>query len=126
MEKQLILAVDDEAGNLQLLVHILGDDYRLLCAKEGERALALARDKQPLLILLDIVMPGIDGYTVCRRLKADPATAAIPVLFVTSRSAQSDESQGLACGAAGYIDKPVNPELLRAAIREQLDKCVPD
>lgn len=119
-DKQLILAVDDEAGNLQLLHQILGDDYRLLLAKDGERALALARDKQPALILLDVVMPGLDGYEICRRLKADAATAAIPVIFVTSSDSSDDEQRGLACGAADYISKPASPPIVQARVRTHL------
>ncbi|RFP18728.1 MULTISPECIES: two-component system response regulator [unclassified Duganella] len=119
-EKQLILAVDDEAGNLQLLHQILGDDYRLLLAKDGERALALARDKRPALILLDVVMPGLGGYEICERLKADPATAAIPVVFVTSMGDTDDELRGFRCGAVDYISKPVSPPIVQARVRTHL------
>ena len=120
MEKQLILAVDDEAGNLQLLHQILGDDYRLLLAKDGERALTLARDKLPALILLDVVMPGLGGYEICQRLKADPVTAAIPVIFVTSQSDVEDELSGFSCGAVDYISKPVSPPIVQARVRIHL------
>ena len=120
MGKQLILAVDDEAGNLQLLHQILGEDYRLLCAKDGERALALARDKRPDLILLDVVMPGLGGYEICRSLKNDPATAAIPVIFVTSQSDTEDELRGFGCGAVDYISKPVSPPIVQARVRTHL------
>jgi len=80
----LILAVDDEASNLQLLRQILQDQYRLLFAKDGARALELARQEHPDLILLDVMMPGMTGHEACRMLKADPATAGIPVIFVTA------------------------------------------
>jgi putative two-component system response regulator len=120
MDKQLILAVDDESGNLRMLSVILGDTYRVLCAKDGERALALARDMQPELILLDVVMPELDGYEVCRRLKADPATAAIPVIFVTSQGETADEVRGFACGAVDYIGKPVSPPIVQARVRTHL------
>jgi len=120
MDKKLILAVDDEAGNLQLLHQILGDDYRLLLAKDGERALVLAREKMPALILLDVVMPGLGGYDVCRRLKADPATAGIPVIFVTSQSDVADEVLGFGCGAVDYISKPVSPPIVQARVRTHL------
>ena len=120
MDQQLILAVDDEAGNLQLLHQILGQDYRLLLAKDGERALALARDKRPALILLDVVMPGLGGYEICQRLKADPATAAIPVIFVTSCDQADDELRGFGCGAVDYISKPVSPPIVQARVRTHL------
>ena len=120
MDKQLILAVDDEAGNLKILTEILGDEYRLLVTRDGERALALAREHQPALILLDVVMPGLGGHDVCRRLKADPATAAIPVVFVTSRGETEDEVLGFECGAVDYISKPVSPPIVQARVRTHL------
>ena len=120
LEKPLVLAVDDEAGNLQLLTQILQDDYRLLCAKEGGRALELARSKRPSLILLDVMMPGIGGYEVCRQLKADPVTAHIPVIFVTTLSDTEDELSGFRQGAVDYITKPVSPPIVQARVRTHL------
>jgi putative two-component system response regulator len=120
MEKQLILAVDDESANLRLLSEVLGDAYRVLCAKDGERALQLAHAARPDLILLDVVMPGLGGYDVCRRLKADPATAAIPVIFISVRGATDDELHGFACGAVDYISKPVSPPIVQARVRTHL------
>lgn len=119
-ERQVILAVDDEAGNLQLLQRILQDDYRLLLAKDGARALELARDKRPDLILLDVIMPGMGGYEVCRQLKADPATAGIPVIFVTTLNDTDDELRGFDYGAVDYITKPVSPLIVRARVRTHL------
>ncbi|MQA41801.1 HD-GYP domain-containing protein [Rugamonas aquatica] len=116
----LILAVDDEASNLQLLRHILQDQYRLLFAKDGPRALELARQERPQLILLDVMMPGMTGYEVCRLLKADEATAAIPVIFVTALSDASDEVVGFDAGAVDYITKPVSPPIVRARVRTHL------
>jgi len=116
----LILAVDDEASNLQLLRHVLQDQYRLLFAKDGPRALELARQEQPQLILLDVMMPGMTGYEVCVQLKADPATAAIPVIFVTALSEASDEVIGFNAGAVDYITKPVSPPIVRARVRTHL------
>jgi putative two-component system response regulator len=116
----LILAVDDEASNLQLLRHILQEQYRLLFAKDGPRALELARQEQPQLILLDVMMPGMTGYEACRLLKADPATAAIPVIFVTALSESSDEVVGFDAGAVDYITKPVSPPIVRARVRTHL------
>ncbi|MQA23164.1 HD domain-containing phosphohydrolase [Rugamonas rivuli] len=116
----LILAVDDEASNLQLLRHILQDQYRLLFAKDGPRALELARQERPQLILLDVMMPGMTGYEVCRQLKTDEATAAIPVIFVTALSDASDEVVGFDAGAVDYITKPVSPPIVRARVRTHL------
>jgi putative two-component system response regulator len=118
--KHTILAVDDEAGNLHLLREILADDYQLLLAKEGQRALELAREKQPSLILLDVMMPGMSGYEVCQRLKADPLTKAIPVIFVTTRSDTEDELHGFSCGAVDYLSKPISPPIVKARVRIHL------
>jgi putative two-component system response regulator len=120
LDKPTILAVDDEAGNLHLLREILADDYQLLCAKEGQRALQLAREKQPSLILLDVMMPEMSGYDVCGRLKADPATAGIPVIFVTTRTNTEDELLGFSCGAVDYLCKPVSPPIVQARVRTHL------
>ena len=116
----LILAVDDEASNLQLLRHILQDHYRLLFAKDGTRALELVRQESPDLILLDVMMPGMSGYEVCAALKADPATAAIPVVFVTALTDTADELEGFNAGAVDYITKPVSPPIVRARVRTHL------
>ncbi len=119
-KKPLILVVDDEAANLQLLRHILQDDYRLLFAKDGLRALELARQERPALVLLDVMMPGMSGYHVCRVLKADPATSAMPVIFVTALSDPNDELVGFDAGAVDYITKPVSPPIVRARLRTHL------
>jgi len=116
----LLLAVDDEAGNLQLLRQILQDSYRLLYAKDGPRALELAQQENPDLILLDVMMPGMSGYEVCRQLKATAATRAIPVIFVTALSDPRDEVIGFEAGAVDYITKPVSPPIVRARVRTHL------
>jgi putative two-component system response regulator len=116
----LILAVDDEASNLQLLRQILQDDYRLLFAKDGARALELAQQESPDLVLLDVMMPGMSGYQVCQQLKADPATAEVPVIFVTALSDACDEVVGFEAGAVDYITKPVSPPIVRARVRTHL------
>jgi diguanylate cyclase (GGDEF)-like protein/PAS domain S-box-containing protein len=114
--------VDDVNENLHALMNILRDDYALLAANTGEKALELARRKpQPDLILLDIKMPGMDGYSVLAHLKADPDTADIPVIFVTALADAADEARGLAMGVADYISKPVNPDLLHLRVRIQLE-----
>jgi putative two-component system response regulator len=116
----LILLVDDEASNLQLLRQILQDHYRLLFAKDGPRAIELARQERPDLVLLDVMMPGMSGYEVCAALKADALTGAIPVLFVTALTDTADELEGFAAGAVDYITKPVSPPIVRARVRTHL------
>jgi putative two-component system response regulator len=120
MNRPLVLAVDDEASNLQLLRQILQDNYRLLFAKDGARALELARQEGPDLVLLDVMMPGMSGYEVCAALKAHPATVAIPVIFVTALTETDDELEGFEAGAVDYITKPVSPPIVRARVRTHL------
>lgn len=115
-----ILAVDDEATNLQLLRHSLQDEYQLLFAKDGEAALRLARSELPELILLDIMMPNLSGYEVCEQLKADPLTRHIPVIFLTALSNSQDEQRGFDLGAVDYITKPFNPAIVKARVRTHL------
>lgn len=117
-----LLIVDDVNENLHGLMSILRDEYAIMAATCGEKALEIARRQpQPDLILLDVKMPGMDGYSVLARLKGDAATAAIPVVFVTALSEATDEARGLALGVADYITKPVNPDLLRLRVRTQLE-----
>ncbi|MES2257893.1 MAG: two-component system response regulator [Pseudomonadota bacterium] len=116
----VILAVDDETTNLQLLRQILQDRYRLLFAKDGPRALELAAKEKPDLILLDVMMPDMNGYQVCKLLKADPATRAIPVIFVTALTDPTDEVDGFEAGAVDYITKPVSPPIVKARVRLHL------
>ncbi len=115
-----ILAVDDEPTNLQLLREILQEQYRLLYAKEGVRALELAQQERPDLILLDAMMPGMTGYDVCRRLKSAPDTSAIPVIFVTALAQTADELAAFEAGAVDYITKPVSPPVVKARVRTHL------
>ena len=119
--KPTILVVDDTPDNIDLLRAVLEDDYRTKIAVNGERALKIAAGSdQPDLILLDIMMPGMSGYDVCRALKADAATANIPVIFVTAMSEVADEQLGLALGAVDYITKPISAPLVLARIKTQL------
>jgi putative two-component system response regulator len=120
VHQPLILAVDDEASNLQLLRQILQDHYRLRFAKDGQRALELVREERPNLILLDVMMPGMSGYEVCAALKADPDLASIPVIFVTALTETDDELEGFDAGAVDYITKPVSPPIVRARVRTHL------
>ena len=115
-----LLLVDDEPNNLQVLRHILQDDYRLLFARDGEKALVLAARERPDLVLLDVMMPGMTGYEVCRALKADPGTRHLPVIFITALTDVEDETQGFAAGAVDYITKPVSPPVVQARVRTHL------
>lgn len=115
-----LLLVDDEPTNLQVLRQVLQQDYRLQFATDGERALALVRQHAPDLILLDVMMPGMDGYAVCQALKSASATAAIPVLFVTALSDATDEVKGLSLGAVDYITKPISAPVVRARVKTHL------
>ena len=121
-ERQKVLIVDDQAENVQMLMAALKADHALIAARNGEKALQLARrDPQPDLILLDVMMPEMDGYEVCERLKADETTAEIPVIFITALSEAADEAKGLGLGAVDYITKPFNPDLVRARVRNHLE-----
>jgi len=121
MDAFKILMVDDTTANLQILREILsGCGYRLFTAKGGASALSIAAKAQPDLILLDILMPGMDGYDVCRRLQADAATRHIPVIFLTALGDAADEAKGLALGAVDYITKPIHPDLVRARVHTHL------
>ena len=119
-QRPRLLLVDDEPTNLQVLRHVLQADYRLLFATDGARALQVAHEQLPQLILLDIMMPGMDGYAVCRALKADPATAGIPVIFITALNDSQDETAGFDVGGVDYLTKPVSPPVVRARVRTHL------
>ncbi len=111
-----VLVVDDQPGNLEVMRSILSDIYTLAFAKNGPQALAAAQKHKPDLILLDVMMPGMDGYEVCRRLKADAELRHIPVIFVTALSEVGDEEKGLAVGAVDYVTKPISAAVVRARV----------
>ena len=115
-----LLLVDDQPVNIQTLYQIFADDHEVFMATSGEQALALCRDKQPDLVLLDVIMPGMDGLETCQRLKEDDDTADIPVIFVTSQNSPEEETHGLEVGAVDFISKPVNPAVVRARVKTQL------
>ncbi len=120
-EPATILVVDDTPANLSLMTGLLRDEYKVKAAIDGEKALRIAQASPPPdLILLDIMMPGMDGYEVCRRLKADPATRDIPVIFLTAKSGIEDEKMGLDLGAVDYITKPISPPIVMARVRNHL------
>jgi putative two-component system response regulator len=119
--KPTVLIVDDTPENLKLMNGLLREDYRTKVANSGARALALATaDPRPDLVLLDIMMPEMDGYEVCRRLKADAATQDIPVIFLTAKVEIEDEQQGFDVGAVDYITKPISPPIVLARVKTQL------
>ncbi|NMG01319.1 response regulator, partial [Aromatoleum toluolicum] len=116
-----MLVVDDTPDNLSLMSDLLRTDYKVKLAPSGERALQIvAGDSKPDLILLDIMMPDMDGYEVLRRLQFNPDTEDIPVIFLTAMSAAEDESIGLELGAVDYITKPINPAIVMARVRNHL------
>ncbi|MFO1191589.1 MAG: adenylate/guanylate cyclase domain-containing protein [Rhodoferax sp.] len=116
-----ILIVDDAPANAALLVEMLQGEFRTQVALRGEEALQRARAAQPPdLILLDIMMPGLDGYAVCRSLQGDAATRDIPVIFVSTLDAPDDEARGLALGAVDYVTRPLRPAIVRQRVRTQL------
>jgi putative two-component system response regulator len=115
-----ILIVDDAKTNIDILLALLGDDYDLAVAMGGESALSIVEEDPPDLILLDVMMPGMDGYEVCRRLKANPSTRNIPVIFVTAMSEVADETKGFEIGAVDYITKPISPPIIEARVKTHL------
>ena len=127
MEKRSILIVDDSAANIKVLSSILRQEYRILVAKDGAETLEfLATTGRPDLVLLDIVMPGIDGYEVCRRLKEDNKTADVPVVFITAKTDEAEREKGLGLGAAAYVTKPFDVETVRRIVGEQAGKGGPN
>ena len=116
-ERPRILVVDDQPTNIQTLYQVLKGEYDVAMATDGSQAIELCQRRPPDLVLLDVVMPGIDGFEVCRRLKTDPATRDVPVIFVTARDSTEDETLGLEVGAVDFIAKPVNPPVVRARVR---------
>ena len=119
--QKTILVVDDNPSNLAILTGTLKDSYKTKVAKDGQKAMDIVKGTQaPDLILLDIMMPGMDGYEVCRRLKSDHTTRDIPIIFVSAKSGLMDEAKGLMLGAADFIMKPVDPTLLLTRVRVHL------
>ena len=116
-----VLLVDDEPNNLLMLGAALKDLYTLSFATDGLKALDAVRKLRPDIVLLDIMMPRMDGYEVLRRLKAEPETAKIPVIFVTARTEPEEERKGLELGAADYLMKPISVSIAKARIKNQLE-----
>jgi len=116
-ELNRLLIVDDEPANIQLMSGILQDDYIVIAATNGKKALELAKAQHPDLVLLDMMMPDMDGVEVCEALKANEASQDIPVIFVTGATDVENEERGLAAGAVDYIFKPVSPPVVRARVK---------
>ena len=119
-EKPVVLVVDDTLDNITLLNEILKDEYKVKVATNGEKALEVARNTLPDIILMDVMMPVMNGYEACRRLKENEKLRDIPVLFLTARSDEEDEKKGFTLGAADYIVKPVSPPILTARMKTHL------
>ncbi len=115
-----ILVVDDIPSNVHVLSRILKDDHDIYFATDGVKALELVQARLPDLVLLDIMMPGMDGYEVCSRIKADPITRDIPVIFISAKSEVEDETYGLEVGAIDFISKPISPPIVKARVRNHL------
>ncbi len=119
--KPTVLIVDDTRLNIKIMTDILEESYTLLCATSGRQALEIATSKKIDLILLDVIMPVMDGYEVCKRLKSDPHTQSIPVIFISAMTNVEDETRGLEMGAIDYIFKPVSPPILKARVRNHIE-----
>ncbi len=121
IEKATILAVDDTPDNLLLITGLLKNDYHVRVANGGQRAIKIAQSENPPdIILLDIMMPDVDGYEVCRVLKSDKRTSAIPIIFLTAKTEVEDETRGLELGAVDYITKPISPPIVLARVKTHL------
>jgi diguanylate cyclase (GGDEF)-like protein len=120
VERATVLIVDDESTNIRVLAEILGNLYQLRFATDGEKALEIATSHKIDLVLLDVVMPRLNGYEVCQRFKSDDTLQKIPVIFVTSMGEVEDETQGFALGGVDYITKPVSPPIVRARVKTHL------
>ncbi len=121
-KKAKVLVVDDEPANIQILMELLKDKYAVVPATNGEAALQIATEEPiPDIIILDIMMPEMDGYEVCERLILDDKTKDIPIIFVTAKVEEEDEQKGLKLGAVDYITKPISPAIVKARISTQME-----
>ncbi len=119
-KRAVVLIVDDEASNIEVLSAALEDEYEVCFATSGAEALEVARSVTPDLVLLDVLMPGIDGYETCRQIKEDPILADIPVIFTTALGDREAEARGLQAGAIDYVTKPISAIVVRARVRNHL------
>jgi len=119
-KRHSVLVVDDELLNIKILSDILKDDYSVVFATGADEGICRAIESRPDIILLDIMMPGMDGYEVCARLQSDARTANIPIIFVTALGSPAQEVKGLDTGAIDYVTKPINGDIVKARIRNHL------
>lgn len=112
----MILIVDDTPANIDIIIAIIGEKYDIAVALDGEDALEIVNDEKPDLVLLDIVMPGIDGYEVCRRIKEDNNTKDIPIIFLSGNTSEEEQKKGFELGAVGFLGKPIDPDKLLSEI----------
>lgn len=115
---QKILIIDDTIANIQILNEIFYEEYQIFFATSGRAGIEVAQREFPDIILLDVMMPEMDGYETCSILKSDPATGSIPVIFVTAMGEEEDETSGLEAGAIDYITKPISPPIVRARVKK--------
>lgn len=115
-----ILVIDDDAASIEVMFEVLGHEYEILCATHGAKGIELAIHATPDVILLDIQMDDLDGYEVCARLKADPRTAHIPIIFITGLNSSAQEVMGLEAGAVDFVTKPIDAPVVRARVRTQM------
>ncbi|WCP70165.1 two-component system response regulator [Vibrio tubiashii] len=121
-DKPVVLVIDDSPEHIELISNVLRDEYVVKAATNGERGLQIAsQDPKPELVLLDIIMPDIDGFEVCKQLKKNPITASIPVIFLTAQCDVDKEQSGFDLGAVDYITKPISPPIMRVRVRSQID-----
>ncbi|CAN5479818.1 diguanylate cyclase [soil metagenome] len=120
-DKPTILVIDDELINIEIVAEEFDCDFDVIFANDGLEGIQAARESRPDIILLDVLMPGISGHEVCARLKADPATNKIPVIFITALSDATQEIRGLEAGAVDYVTKPINPAVVRARVQIQME-----
>ena len=115
-----VLIVDDTETNIDILVDTLGEDYDIAVAMDGESALEAVEEEPPDLILLDIIMPDMDGFEVCKRLKDNPETADIPVIFLSALTEAHEKQKGLELGAVDFLTKPFNPSVIQDKVKQHL------
>ena len=118
-KKNSVLIVDDEVVNIRLLSNILGPEYRLFAVTNGRDAVKAAEERSPDIILLDVIMPDMDGYAVIAALKGSEKTEGIPVIFISGLGEAPDEERGFECGAADYVSKPFSPAVVKHRVRNQ-------
>jgi putative two-component system response regulator len=124
LDKCTVLVVDDTEANVDILVEALGSEYEVSVAMDGESALETVKTELPDIILLDIMMPGIDGYEVCQRLKSDTKTAHIPIMFLTAMTEVENKTKGFELGAVDYITKPFEVSEVKARVKTHLSLMI--